>query len=694
LEASADAKAALTHIDLDDPVLREAIQRPNVADALARVGAFGELPSVTVEVDDVFGPSSAVVVRITSLNVAAHTSAAVTLSSKPSWPVVSWMNGAVAGGVLFLEHLTSPILVAAETGKLQYFLTLWPTPELSEQPLPPQYVAHVHFPQWGTVTLRGELAADASVPRGLRFTSVPPAMPPGCLALVAFDVASPTPARISLFGSVMNSPVFDLNTARVHAFHSVANAPPYRSLLQVALNENKSPVDFVVSAASSVQGTGSIAVPRVEDSPAIYVEWRHSRGTMTVEDVAQAEIHRKRAEREQQAAADDAVPPALVIRFAIQTTDATDFEPPSVLAARAVKLQGGQIVVTGGRLPDGTLCRQTALYRPKERKWMLAPPSPAVDRSDHVSVAFGRYVFIHGGIGPTGILGEGERVGIQDDVWRFDVTGATWTRIEVPADRDDFVTHRAGHTAIVYGRYALVFGGETVNVAVVDGRGRDHYVIARDQCDGAVLSFDLVGHRWERHSASPSTMRRHDHTAVALSGKMYCYGGRDASGRESADLLVYDLENRRWVEEVSAGRCPPAMAGHAADVVEIDGAKRMLVLGASRRCCFVFSPSTSWWTEVMVEPSHVRRNLGAMVTISGIRTTQFLCCGGIGAGGRPAKATVAKLEVEPRAAVAAPSLKVAAGNSVALASAVGRISDPAVVQVPAQVAQCHTRQRL
>jgi hypothetical protein len=414
---------------------------------------------------------------------------------------------------------------------------------------------------------------------------------------------------------------------------------------------------------------------------------------------------RREPERVQRAAPDDEMVPALVCRFALQATGATEFEPPSVLAASAARLRSGLVVITGGRLPDGTLCRQTALYRPKERQWMLAPPSPAVDRSDHVSIAFERYVYIHGGIGPTGFLGEGDRVGIQDDVWRFDVSTAEWAQIEVPTDRDDIVKHRAGHTAVLYGRCALIYGGDTVHVAVVDRLGRDHYVVASDQCDGEVASFDLVSHRWERHSAGPCAARRRDHTAVALAGKMLCYGGRDAAGRETSDLLAYDLDTRRWVDEEPGGSRPPAMAGHAADTIEVAGEERMLILGGMRNCCFVYSPSVAWWTEVAVQPSHLRRSLGTVATIPGSRSPQLLCCGGVGVGGRPAKATVARFDVEERIVAEAPPLSL---NTVPasikapsvkpvheIAAAVDRLSKPAAqVREAAPVVQIHRPRKL
>eukprot|EP00966_Prymnesium_polylepis_P262959 6074000-Prymnesium_polylepis.1 len=147
------------------------------------------------------------------------------------------------------------------------------------------------------------------------------------------------------------------------------------------------------------------------------------------------------------------------------------------------------------------------------------------------------------------------------------------------------LTGRKGHSAAVIGRRMYVFGG-------LDSSGR-----LLDE----LWAFDFTNNTWARERCSgASPGARQQHTATALDGRMYVFGG--SAGDFLGDLWRFSPGECAWVA-VAAANVPSARSDHVASSwTTATGMQVLAVVGglstSGRLSDFiVFDPATGSWSK-------------------------------------------------------------------------------------------------
>ncbi|OQS01724.1 hypothetical protein ACHHYP_00337 [Achlya hypogyna] len=124
----------------------------------------------------------------------------------------------------------------------------------------------------------------------------------------------------------------------------------------------------------------------------------------------------------------------------------------------------------------------------------------------------------------------------------------------VIATAGDAPSPRWGHASVLVGSKMVIIGGRNATEVFTD-------VI--------VLDLATTPPTWHRGAAGPAMFQ---HAAVAVRGKVYCFGGRaelDALGDISlARLAVYDVAADAWTFVATAGAVPPPRASLQAVAVQ------------------------------------------------------------------------------------------------------------------------------
>ena len=202
----------------------------------------------------------------------------------------------------------------------------------------------------------------------------------------------------------------------------------------------------------------------------------------------------------------------------------------------AYEPSGGQIFLFGGRdtLPRNDLWA----YSIADRRWTEIQPSGTLPpaRSGHTLIFdAGRNRLVAFG---------GQASGFFSDVWAFDLTRRTWSRLS--AD-DAGPTKRYGHSAVYE-----------------PGRGRmiiSHGFTSAGRFDDT-WAFNLAANTWNNLSpAGTRPLRRCLHHAVldAAAGQMYLYGGCSSGSGPcpQGDLWSFDLATNTWTERTPQNNLPP-----------------------------------------------------------------------------------------------------------------------------------------
>jgi N-acetylneuraminic acid mutarotase len=205
---------------------------------------------------------------------------------------------------------------------------------------------------------------------------------------------------------------------------------------------------------------------------------------------------------------------------------------PTPRSEVAVASVGGEVVVVGGFLENGSSSAVVEAYSPARDRWRRLPDLP-VEVNHPMAAAAGGRLYVLGGYG-------GPLIGARRDAFVLD--GGAWRRLpRLPAPR------AAGGAAIVGGKLYVVGG-------VVD-RGR----LARD-----TFVLDLQTRRW---SVAPGPTPREHLAVTAARGRVYALAGRTAGFDTNLRLLeAWSPSARRWqrlppVPEARGGTGAAALAG-------------------------------------------------------------------------------------------------------------------------------------
>lgn len=104
---------------------------------------------------------------------------------------------------------------------------------------------------------------------------------------------------------------------------------------------------------------------------------------------------------------------------------------------------------------------------------------------------------------------------------------------------------------------------------------------------------------WELDPEETSPTPREKHTLTQISQKIYCFGGKDASGTALNDLWAYNFATQSWSQLTPTGTPPPARHSHQA--VELNG--QLLILfgkgaaGTALNDIWRYDPTTNAWDQ-------------------------------------------------------------------------------------------------
>ena len=214
-----------------------------------------------------------------------------------------------------------------------------------------------------------------------------------------------------------------------------------------------------------------------------------------------------------------------------------------------------------------------------------ANPRP---RSMHTALALGGKMLIFGGVASGSHM-------LMNDVWSLDMGERKWQEVIIAKDLPSPIP-REGHTMVsgikdTTGSFTI-FGGMGYSYAPLD----DVWTLNVQTGQWRALTKGTVEE--ERPPA------RWMHSAVAIDGKMYIFGGCSASFAAMEDTWVFDGENNEWERVEPIGFPPPARWLHTANVIRADigsGDNMLIFGGASNNSplqdMWVFSPADSSWVE-------------------------------------------------------------------------------------------------
>ena len=202
-------------------------------------------------------------------------------------------------------------------------------------------------------------------------------------------------------------------------------------------------------------------------------------------------------------------------------------EQPSICDGAAVTVSGDRCVIFGGRVDDEATneCSEFA-----QDKWTplltKAPPSPRVG---HSIVRYDGGVLLYGGETPKGY---------DKKIYYLDLNTKTWT----PFDDKKGPAPRAYASLCRWGRYCVLFGG----------------VGADEKPLNDLWHLDHEGKRFRWHQRITKSMPapRQHHAAVALTGKMFLFGGKEQKSTDLQKVDVLDLVSHEWTLVETQGQGP------------------------------------------------------------------------------------------------------------------------------------------
>ncbi len=211
--------------------------------------------------------------------------------------------------------------------------------------------------------------------------------------------------------------------------------------------------------------------------------------------------------------------------------------------------------------PPSNLVIQTQLENSFDNRWaeIKIEGKNIPSRSNHVAIVFAEKLYIHGGYDvDRGILG---------DFYEMDMTASeqefVWTKLNNLCDGKEIKLK--SHTAVSHKETMYLFGGE---------RGTS-------LGNNILYKYDFIAKTWNSVAPSNDVPKLDSHSAVAIDGKMYVYGGYMCEEAENMrDILSFDFETSKWEVVYKAGSRASEPEGRSSfAMTEADG--KLLVFGGT-----------------------------------------------------------------------------------------------------------------
>ena len=213
--------------------------------------------------------------------------------------------------------------------------------------------------------------------------------------------------------------------------------------------------------------------------------------------------------------------------------------------------------------PFASAARTAPFEQAEEWAWVkfdaLSSGAP-MRREGHTAVAVEQYLVLFGGC----VLDKQ----CFNDVRALDTTRMRWAQ---PLVVGEGPSPREGHSASMLGTSMWVFGGSS-EVGYLD----DVWVLdCAARGVAATVGSSRLTMAWGRPELSgPAPSAREGHTATAIDGSIYVFGGFASAGY-SAELFVLSTELAAWEAPIVAGVAPTPREGHTATLFET----RLVIFG-------------------------------------------------------------------------------------------------------------------
>lgn len=146
-------------------------------------------------------------------------------------------------------------------------------------------------------------------------------------------------------------------------------------------------------------------------------------------------------------------------------------------------------------------------------------------RSNHISVIFGKSLFVHGGYDvDKGIAGDFYEMDLSEDCLEF-----VWKKMNNSCEGKQIKLK--SHTGVTFKENLILFGGEK----------------ATGLSNNIVYIYDFVTKNWRSIVPQIDVPKVDSHCAVVIDSKMFIYGGYVSDKAEYlTDIYAFDLQNQTW----------------------------------------------------------------------------------------------------------------------------------------------------
>lgn len=146
-------------------------------------------------------------------------------------------------------------------------------------------------------------------------------------------------------------------------------------------------------------------------------------------------------------------------------------------------------------------------------------------RSNHISVIFGKSLFVHGGYDvDKGIAGDFYEMDLSEDCLEF-----VWKKMNNSCEGKQIKLK--SHTGVTFKENLILFGGEK----------------ATGLSNNIVYIYDFVTKNWRSIVPQIDIPKVDSHCAVVIDSKMFIYGGYVSDKAEYlTDIYAFDLQNQTW----------------------------------------------------------------------------------------------------------------------------------------------------
>ncbi|KAJ3165111.1 hypothetical protein HDU88_004830 [Geranomyces variabilis] len=250
---------------------------------------------------------------------------------------------------------------------------------------------------------------------------------------------------------------------------------------------------------------------------------------------------------------------------------------------QTVALPSGSLLTFGGEFATASQnqfhhYKDCWMFDIKESRWtQLEGPTPSA-RSGHRMAGWGKFFVLYGGF-----FDNGRTVKYHDDLWVFDTTSYTWTKVDMPAAsskpsaRSGFQFFASGDKIYLYGGYAKKIASEDTTASTASNKAhaddREKGIVYSDMW-ALTMSTDLSQLKWEKLKKSGAAPPPRAGCSIAVhKTRAILFGGvedDETDGNSTCwnDMRSFALDARKWfpyvAKKAKAEAPSPAAVGGAA----------------------------------------------------------------------------------------------------------------------------------